>query len=67
MGMTKYNVVKIVKGEITYLANKESWNSSPDGAKEFCESVAQKIALSYNRLFCDLGGEHYNYIRVKTS
>ena len=36
-------------------------------AKEFCEETAQKIAFNYNRHFCDLGGEHYNYIRVRAS
>lgn len=65
--MTKYNVVKILKGEIMYLGNGDDWMRSPAGAKEFCEETAQKIALNYNRHFCDLGGEHYNYIRVKVS
>jgi hypothetical protein len=65
--MTKYNVVKIMKGEIMYLGNGDAWMTSPAGAKEFCEETAQKIAFNYNRHFCDLGGEHYNYIRVKAS
>ena len=65
--MTKYNVVKIMRGEIMYLGYGENWMSSPAGAKEFCEATAQKIALNYNRQFCDLGGEHYNYIRDKAA
>ena len=56
-----------MRGEIMYLGYGENWMSSPAGAKEFCEATAQKIALNYNRQFCDLGGEHYNYIRVKAA
>ncbi len=65
--MAKYNVVKIQKGEIMYLGDGENWKESRTGAREFCETTAHRIALNFNRRFCDLGGEHYNYIRVKAS
>lgn len=67
MRMEKYNIVKIKKGEIMYLDPSEDWQTSSKGAIEYSESDAKRIAIDFNRLFSDLGGEHYNYLRVKTS